>query len=89
MNIVTTVHEKSHFTVVLACCGDGSKLPQMVIFKRKTMPKIPLSSSVVMAVYEKGWMDQEMMNFWLTKCYIKRPDGFFKTREALLVVDSM
>lgn len=89
VNIVTTGHEKSHFTVVLACCGDGSKLPPMVIFKRKTMPKIQLSPSVVVAVNEKGWMDQDMMNFWLTKCYTKRPDGFFKTRKALLVMDSM
>lgn len=33
VNIVTTGHEKSHFTVVLGFCGDGSKLPPMVIFK--------------------------------------------------------
>uniref|UniRef100_A0AAR2J5P4 HTH CENPB-type domain-containing protein n=1 Tax=Pygocentrus nattereri TaxID=42514 RepID=A0AAR2J5P4_PYGNA len=74
VNIVTTGNEKSHFTVVLACCGDGSKLPPMVIFKRKTMPKIQ-SPSVAVAVNEKGWMDQEMMNLWLTK--------------SLLVMDSM
>lgn len=55
VNIVTTGHEKSHFTVVLACCGDGSNLPPMVIFKRKTMPKTQ-SSSVAVAVNEKGWM---------------------------------
>lgn len=39
VNIVATGHEKSFFTVVLVCCGDGSKLPPMVIFKQKTMPK--------------------------------------------------
>lgn len=89
VNIVTTGHEKSHFTVVLACCGDGSKLPPMVIFKRKTMPKDESPPTVVVAVNEKGWMNQEMMNLWLTKCYTKRPDGFFKTRKALLVMDSM
>lgn len=89
VNIVTTGHEKSHFTVVLACCGDGSKLPLLVIFKRKTMPKIQSPSAVVVAVNEKGWMDQEIMKFWLTKCYTKRPDGFFRTRRALLVMDSM
>ena len=35
----TTGHEKTHFTVVLACLADGTKLKPMVIFKRKTMPK--------------------------------------------------
>ena len=88
VNIITTGHEKSHFTVVLACCGNGSKLPPMVIFKRKTMAKIK-SPSVEVAVNEKVWMDQEMMNLWLTKCYTKRPDGFFRARKALLVMDSM
>lgn len=53
VNIVTTGHEKSHFTVVLACCGDGTKLPPLVIFKRKTMPKIQSPSAVVVAVNEK------------------------------------
>ena len=47
VSIVTTGHERSHFTVVLACCGDGSKLPPMVIFKRKTMPKTEFPSTVV------------------------------------------
>lgn len=41
-----------------------------------------------MAVNKKGLMDQDMMSAWLTKCYIKRPDIFFKTRSALLVIDS-
>ena len=34
-----TGHEKTHFTTVFACMSDGTKLPPMVIFKRKTMPK--------------------------------------------------
>lgn len=42
-----------------------------------------------MAVNEKLWMDQEMIIFWLTKCFIKRPNGFFRTRKALFVMDSM
>ena len=28
-------HEKTHFSVVWACCADGTKLPSMIIFKRK------------------------------------------------------
>ena len=34
----TSGHGKTHFTV-LACCTDGTKLPPMIMFKRKTFPK--------------------------------------------------
>ena len=39
IQIRTTGHERTHFTVVLACMADGTKLKPMVIFKRKTIPK--------------------------------------------------
>lgn len=41
-----------------------------------------------MAVNEKLWIDQEMIIFWLAKCFIKCPNGFFRTRKALFVMDS-
>ena len=31
-------NEKTHYTVVLVCCADGTKLPPLLIFKRKTLP---------------------------------------------------
>ena len=31
--IKTTGHDKSHFTVVLSCLADGSKLPPVIILK--------------------------------------------------------
>ena len=34
-----TGHEKTHFTVVLACMADSMKLKPTVIFKWKTLPK--------------------------------------------------
>lgn len=43
VNLVTTSHEKSHFKVVLAYCGDGSKLPPLVIFQMKNHVKNPIS----------------------------------------------
>lgn len=69
---------KHNFTAVLLCCGDGSKFSPMVIFKKPSQES-----------NEKRWMNQQMMNFWLTKWYTKCPDGFFRTRKAQLVMDSM
>ena len=37
--IKTSGNEKTRYTVVLACCADGTKLPPLLIFKRKTLPK--------------------------------------------------
>ena len=39
VNIKTTGHEKSTFTVVLGIMADGSKLPPVVIFKLKNIPR--------------------------------------------------
>ena len=36
----TTGHKKYRYTVVLACMADGQKLKPMLIFKRKTLPKL-------------------------------------------------
>ena len=54
----TTGHEKTRFTVVLACLADGTKLKPMVIFKRKTMPKDNFPTGVVVHNHPKGWMDE-------------------------------
>ena len=32
--IKTSGNEKMHYTVVLACCADGTKLPPLLIFKK-------------------------------------------------------
>ena len=52
----TTGHEKTHFTVVLCCMANGSKLPPMVILKRKTIPKKwgKNPSGVVVHYHQKG-----------------------------------
>ena len=59
-----TGNEKNHFTVVLACLANGSKLKPMVIFKRKTMPKEPIPSQIVVHVHEKG---VDGMKLWIEK----------------------
>ena len=57
VTVCTTGHEKSHFTTVLGCMADGTKLPPTVIFKRKTMPKEKFPVGVIVHVHQKGWMD--------------------------------
>jgi len=67
VKIRTTGNEKNRLTVVLACTGDGSKLKPLVIFKRKTMPKIQNKHGIVVAVQEKGWIHSKIMKIWIEK----------------------
>lgn len=87
VSVRTTGNEKSSFTVVLACQANGQKLPPMVIFKRKTLPKE--NFRVVIKANPKGWMDEEKMSEWLREIYVKRQGGFFHTAPSLLIYDSM
>lgn len=89
VSIRTTGHEKSSFTVVLGCLGNGQKLPPMVIFKRKTVPKEAFPAGVVVKSNQKGWMDEEKMKEWVSEVYVRRPGGFFHTSPSLLICDSM
>jgi len=43
-------------TVVRACCADGTKLPPVLIFKRKTLPKDVIPHGIYVHVHSKGWM---------------------------------
>ena len=82
-SIRTTGNEKSSFTVVLACHANGEKLPPMVIFKRKILPKQNFPAGVVIKVNPKGWMDEEKMSEWLREIYVKRPGRFFHTAPSI------
>ncbi|KAF8774264.1 Pogo transposable element with KRAB domain like protein [Argiope bruennichi] len=55
VSVTTTGQEKTHFTVMLACCADGTKLKPLLIFKRKTIPKENFPRSVVIQCNEKDW----------------------------------
>lgn len=82
----TTGHEKSHFTVVLSCLANGTKLRPMVIFKRKTMPNGNFPNGVFIHVHEKGWMDENGMHLWIKNIWENRPGGLRKP-PSLLVWD--
>jgi len=70
----TSGNEKTRYTVVLACCADGTKLPPLLIFKRKTLAKDVIPHGVYVHVHSKG----EGMKLWLEKVWSKRPGGLLK-----------
>jgi hypothetical protein len=84
--VKTCGHSKTHYTVVLSCCADGTKLPPLLIFKRKTLPKEKLPAGVYVHAHPKGWMDEERMKLWIEKVWSRRPGGLLK-KPALLVWD--
>ena len=86
VKICMTGNEKNRITVVLTCAGDGSKLRPMVIFKRKTLPKVANKRGVVIAAQENGWMDAERMKTWIEKVWRSRRGGLGR-RRSLPVCD--
>lgn len=87
IKICTTGSEKCCFTVVLTVMADGEKLPPMVIFKRKTIPKGEFPKGIIVCVNPKGWMNCDMLKTWLTEVWGKRKGSFFNPK-SLLVLDS-
>jgi len=87
VKINTTGAEKCSFTVVLSVTADGGKLPPMVIFKRKTIPKEKFPKGIFVQANEKGWMNGEMFKMWLEEIWRKRPGSFFKSK-SILIFDS-
>ena len=70
--IVSSGHDKERFTVMLACLGDGTKLPLCVVFKRKTLQKnLNFPKEVVVRCQAKGWMDKPLMQDWLRTVWSK------------------
>ncbi len=88
VNIVTTGHETTNFTVALACMANGVKLHPMVIFKRKMMPKEKITPKVYVSVNEKGWMNEQEMGKWIEECWARRPGAIFAPK-SLLIMDSI
>lgn len=88
VQIRTTGNEKNRFTCVLTVLADGTKLPPIVIFKGKKIPK-NLPSEIIVLMHPKGWMDESGMKTWFDKVWKKRPEGNrINKKRALLVMDS-
>ena len=65
--VKTTGNEKYRFTVVLACMADGTRLKPMIVFKRKTIPKVIFPAGLVIHAHPKGWMDEAGVKIWIEK----------------------
>ena len=50
VSIKTSGTEKQHFTVILSCPADGTKLKPAMVFKRKKMPKEKLPKDIIVLV---------------------------------------
>jgi len=83
--IKTSGNEKTRYAVVLACCADGTKLPPLLIFKSKMLPKDVIPHGIYVHFHSTGWMDGEGMKLWLEKVWSKRPGGLLK--KSLFVCD--
>lgn len=86
VNIRTTGHEKTNFTVILACMADGTKLPPVCIFKLKKMPRELFPQGVYIRVNEKGWCNEEEMLWWIENVWTQR--NKLGNPRSLLVLDS-
>jgi hypothetical protein len=61
VSIRTTGHERSSFTVILACMADGTKLPAVCIFKLKNVLKETFPHGIYIRANEKGWVNEQEM----------------------------
>ena len=84
--IKTSGNEKTRYTAVLARCVDGTKLPPLLAFKRKTLHKNVIPHGIYVPIHSKRWMDGEGMKLCLEKVCSKRSGGLLK-KPSLLVCD--
>jgi len=52
--VKTSGHEKTPYTAVLAFCTKGTKLPPLILYKRKIMPSIKIQRGIVIHIHMKG-----------------------------------
>ncbi|CAG8624567.1 23121_t:CDS:2, partial [Cetraspora pellucida] len=54
--------------------ADKSKLPPMVIFKKKRKPKGQYPPGLIIRMQSKGWMDEELMKDWIESVWLRRAE---------------
>jgi hypothetical protein len=66
---------------------DGHKMPPLVIFIRKTVPKDKFPLEITVRVQERGWMTEELIPKWLNMMW-KRQPGALLHKHTKLILDS-
>lgn len=68
ITVKTFGHEKTHYIAMLSCCPNGTKLPLLLIFKRRTLPKdnIPCGICCWCPPKRGGWMKREWRHGWIS-----------------------
>ena len=77
--IETSGNEKTRYSVVLVCCADGTKLPPLLIFKRKTLPK---------DVIPHGIANHQMFHSPSPKIFTSRPQSFVMLSSSTDIIES-
>jgi len=87
VSILLTGHERSNFTVVLACLANGTKLPPVIIFKLVNVPREEFPDRVIIRANAKGWMNEDEMSWWVENVWTQRASRASNPR-SLLVLDA-
>uniref|UniRef100_U9UQZ1 HTH CENPB-type domain-containing protein n=1 Tax=Rhizophagus irregularis (strain DAOM 181602 / DAOM 197198 / MUCL 43194) TaxID=747089 RepID=U9UQZ1_RHIID len=85
--ILSTGHERSNFTVVLACTANGIKLPPVIIFKLVNVPREEFPNGVIIWANKEGWMNESEMIWWIENVWTQRARRGANPR-SLLILDS-
>lgn len=87
ISILSTGHERSNFTVVLACTASGIKLPPVIIFKLAKVPREDFPDGVIIRANKKGWMNEQEMIWWVENVWTQRARRGVDPK-SFLVLDS-
>ncbi|KAE9546655.1 hypothetical protein FO519_010133, partial [Halicephalobus sp. NKZ332] len=66
----------------------GEKLKPIIIFKRKTMPKVHFPDGVIVKVNDKGWMNETLMKDWIDECWNERQSYDPNPVNSMIILDS-
>src|SRR5260364_321445 len=84
--IKTTGSDKLRFIVVLGYIASGNKLPPIVIFKLKKIPKCKFLRDIVVTIAPHANMIGNLMiSTYIPRVIRARPDGFFKNKGIVFV----
>ncbi|CAG8702245.1 5450_t:CDS:2, partial [Scutellospora calospora] len=87
ISILTTDHERTCFTVTLACLADSTKLPPFIIFKLVNVPRERFPDGVYVHANSSGWMNETEMIWWVENIWRRRANLGSNPR-LLLVLDA-